>query len=553
MLNNEKFAFNDIVYDVISKMSKLGEEQFKAFLTERLVTCKVPVSDPILLNSLNLPSNPIKATEKDPVLTLAMMEKLMKAGETRSELVENLLHTEIFEVPQSLSVNQYSLYHGTKSHITSQFRTISKPSFHLTKSGKVVELSMLLLKKRVSWVKSFEDYARFLYHVILKSAEPYSRFDIVTDRYFSESLKEGIRDNRGSDGLIFSFNDSTVFPANFETDFLTNITNKTNLNGYLAQKFIKLHDNDKQTICITYNDLVISNDNNVLNENLITVSTSEEADSRIIQHAINIGFNDYKEVSIQTVDLGVVVLSLGYANIVKDAGVEKFSVVYGSKEKYFDVFDNLSYFGEDICTALSYFHALTGCDTTSSFYQLGKAKFWKTWMKQHNNNNESLTRTFIHLGDQPANIDPNDIDIIAKYIYNCYGLDTSSGTSFEALRLHQLLNTPNTCLRTLGPSVSAIEQHVRCACIQAWYLWKLSQLELDIPDPTSWGWKRSSVSTFSYIALWQACSLPDVHSLLKTCSCTKGSCDNCYCKKSGMNCMTFCKCEESKCKNSDLF
>ena len=290
-------------------------------------------------------------------------------------------------------------------------------------------------------MKPFEDYARFLYHVILKSAQPYSRFDIVTDRYFSVSPKEGVRDNRGSDGLIFSFNDSTAFPANFETDFLTNVTNKTNLNEYLAQKFIKLHDNDKQTICITYNDTVISNDN-VLNENLITVCTSEEADSRVIRHAINLGVNDYKEVSIGTVD-GDVFVSFGYANIVKDAGVEKFSPVYGSKEKYFDVFDNWSYFLEDICRALPYFHALTGCDTTSSFYQLGKAKFWKTWMKQHNNNNESLTRTFIHLGDQPANIDPNDIDIIAKYIYNCYGLDTSSGTSFEALRLHQLLNTPN--------------------------------------------------------------------------------------------------------------
>ena len=130
-------------------------------------------------------------------------------------------------------------------------------------------------------------------------------------------------------------------------------------------------------------------------------------------------------------------------------------------------------------------------------------------MKQHNNNksltnNDSLTRTFIHLGDQPTNIDPNDIDIIAKYIYNCCGLDTSSGTSFEALRFRQLLNTPNLCLRTLAPSVSAIEQHVRRACVEAGYLWKLSHVELDIPDPT-WGWGRSSVSAFSYIPLWQAC------------------------------------------------
>ena len=134
---------------------------------------------------------------------------------------------------------------------------------------------------------------------------------------------------------------------------------------------------------------VISNDKNVLTENLITVGASEEADYRIIRHAINVGINNYKEVSIQTVDSDVFVLSFGYANIVKDAGVETLSVVYGPKETYFNVFDNLSYFGKYICRVLSYFHTLTRCDTTSSFYQLGKAKFWKTCMKQHNNNNNN--------------------------------------------------------------------------------------------------------------------------------------------------------------------
>ena len=54
-------------------MPKLGEEQFKGIWKDKLVTCKVPVSDLILLNSLNLPGNPNKATEGDPVLTLAMM------------------------------------------------------------------------------------------------------------------------------------------------------------------------------------------------------------------------------------------------------------------------------------------------------------------------------------------------------------------------------------------------------------------------------------------------------------------------------------------------
>ena len=111
-------------------------------------------------------------------------------------------------------------------------------------------------------------------------------------------------------------------------------------------------------------------------------------------------------------------LYFDYANII-DVGLYKFSVVYRPKEKYFDVFDNLGYFGEDQWRVLPYFHSITGCDTIFSFHGLGKAKFWKTWIKEHSNNNERLTKTFIHLVDQPTNINPSDIDI-AKYIYNCY-------------------------------------------------------------------------------------------------------------------------------------
>ena len=203
---------------------------------DRLMTCKVPITDPTMLNLLNLASNPNKATEKDPVFTAAMMEKLKKAGEAQTELVENLLRTEIFKICKSLYANQYSLYHDKKSHVTSQFKLISKPSFHVTKNGIVIEILMLLYKKRVPWVKSFEDYMRFLYHVIMKSVEPYSRCDIVTDRYFSESLKEGVWDNKGSDGL--SINDSIPFSENFESYFLANVTNKANRSQYLVQKFL---------------------------------------------------------------------------------------------------------------------------------------------------------------------------------------------------------------------------------------------------------------------------------------------------------------------------
>ena len=152
-------------------------------------------------------------------------------------------------------------------------------------------------------------------------------------------------------------------------------------------------------------------------------------------------------------------------------------------------------------------------------------------MKQHSNNIISYSRAFIQLDDQPTNIYPNDFGIIFKYVFNSCGLDISSGTSFKVLCLRHLLNTANICLRIPVPSVFATEHYVRCNCIQARYLWELSHLERDMPYPTLWGWNWSSVSIFSYTPLFQDYNSTDVISLLKTCLCTKGSCDNCSCKK----------------------
>ena len=55
---------------------------------------------------------------------------------------------------------------------------------------------------------------------------------------------------------------------------------------------------------------------------------------------------------IQSVDNDDIALSFDNANIVKDTSVENFYEVYGPKETYFDVFDNLSHFCKGICRVL---------------------------------------------------------------------------------------------------------------------------------------------------------------------------------------------------------
>ena len=73
-------------------------------------------------------------------------------------------------------------------------------------------------------------------------------------------------------------------------------------------------------------------------------------------------------------------LCLAYANIALNNGIEKYIVVYGPKKNKFDIIDNFNKFGVDFCKGLAFFTAFTGCDTVSSFYKIGKAKFWAVWL-----------------------------------------------------------------------------------------------------------------------------------------------------------------------------
>ena len=55
--------------------------------------------------------------------------------------------------------------------------------------------------------------------------------------------------------------------------------------------------------------------------------------------------------------------------------IESFLVVYGPKHNKIDIIDNFNKLGVSVCKGLAFFHAFTGCDTLSSFYKVGKAKF----------------------------------------------------------------------------------------------------------------------------------------------------------------------------------
>ena len=250
--------------------------------------------------------------------------------------------------------------------------------------------------------------------------------------------------------LLVLFTDNSKFPSNFEKDFLGNTANKVHLNEYLAKKFIALHGENEQILCVTFQNTVLSNQVCVMSENDIAKCTSEEADARMVRHAINLGKQSFKHVVIRTVDSDVVVLTMANAEIARTSGVTSFFLIYGlaGQEKYLNVFEVSVQLGKDVCKGLPFFHALSGCDTVSSFYNVGKARFWSEWMKT-NAVSSSLTEAFIYLSNEPTKISQDMIRTISEYIYRIYVLGAHTLNTFPEKRVHHLTKTAGISIRAL--------------------------------------------------------------------------------------------------------
>ena len=183
--NHDKVEFNDIVFEYIKIIQTEVEKQFLHFWEKRLVSAELSINTTIPLNSYNLPGNYNKKSAYDPVMTAVMMTKFIDADKNRRYLVEDALNTEVFRIVKSLAKDQFSLYHGANSSITvSLIQTPDTRKIQPNTCGCMIELSMLLQKKQLSWVQTFADFSKFLYNETMDISSLFNRCDIITDQYF---------------------------------------------------------------------------------------------------------------------------------------------------------------------------------------------------------------------------------------------------------------------------------------------------------------------------------------------------------------------------------
>ena len=382
-------------------------------------------------------------------------------------------------------------------------------------------------------------------------AAGFSRLNVVFDRYFRNSLKAQTRKGRGSGGTrVLEISDDIPFPNNFHDSFLNNSENKNDLGLYLAKKLISIHqdaDMFQLQLCVTYNDAVISQP--PLNQSTFQIeSTAEEADQKLVRHALHCIKEEYTDIEIQSIDYDVLILLLAYVATTMESSngsnhTNIFFKLITPNPTWYNVKFLIKELGTDICKALPFFYAFTGCDTVPSFSGKGKCTFWDHWMKSEMK--DDITRTFIKLGSMPASVNSDDTLALEQLVKSVYygGAKNFSHTLLNVLRERQFRQSTSNDMRKIAPSSDALYMQALRAIHTAGFEWVECIRNVVPPDPRVRGYiMKDSV----YVPKWLS-NPPefDLQVFLQTCKCKTAICKSCKCAQLGIPCLPLCHCNKT--------
>ena len=183
----------------------------------------------------------------------------------------------------------------------------------------------------------------------------------------------------------------------------------------------------------------------------------EEADTRILVHVKDALAKGARSVLVRTVDTDVVVILVAQFHTFSLTWPgTSFWVAFGMG-KHFQLLSINSiceYLGEQKCRALPFFHAFTGCDTTSAFLGKGKKSAWEAW-----NAYPDVTEAFLYANDSPflpLQINSPVFNVLQRFVVVLYDR-TSLATDVNTAR-RELFTKKNRALENIPPTEANAER-----------------------------------------------------------------------------------------------
>ena len=184
----------------------------------------------------------------------------------------------------------------------------------------------------------------------------------------------------------------------------------------------------------------------------------EEADTRIMLHAIDATNKGFRGIMIRTVDTDVLVLAVSNCALLNEA---ELWIAFGTGKhlRYIPTHDIAASLGEAKARALPMFHAFTGCDTVSSFAGRGKKTAFEVW-----NSFQEITTVFAALSTRPTTFSEEFMKVIESYVVLLYDR-TCTESSVDSARKH-IFAAKARSIDAIPPTQAALLQHTKRAILQ---------------------------------------------------------------------------------------
>ena len=317
-----------------------------------------------------------------------LFRRLLSVSSQRDVSMENVLSHELAAVPPALFYDDGRMRKNTKADLAKKIESTVTSESHLPKvpgqTAYIIDGMALLQSLNESGFQTFTDLAeRILKRIVslLSGPENISCVAMVFDRYdHPNSIKQQERERRGAVGdarPTHIISGHTKVP-NYRR-FLTSSGNKAMLSAFVCNYITSTGPGrltEIQTIILAGGFEDPEDAKTIRKERVESLvdlkSDQEEADTRIVLHAIHLT-KTCTRVIIKCDDTDVLVLLLYYAScsMFGSASVLLHKGHIG-KERFVPINTVCEKLGETLCRCLPACHALAGCDTTSSFFKIGK-------------------------------------------------------------------------------------------------------------------------------------------------------------------------------------
>lgn len=492
-----------------------------------------------------------------------LFRRLLAVSKQREVSMEDVLAHELAAVPPSLFHDDGSMRKTAKATLAKKLEATVGEASHLpdaaSHSAHVMDGMVTLQSLNDSGFQTFNDLGELVLRKTLGllNQNPNAHcVTIVYDRYDnSQSIKCFERERRGN-------------TSNSKTHHITGTGNVPNYRLYLQSC------GNKAALCLFVSNYIISaaparlkvQDTIVLaggfeNGQDVRIvdhtgvhclpeldSTHEEADTRMVLHAIHLSRN-YQTIIVKSDDTDVLVLLIYYvsrqvfgtASIFMHAG-------HGDRQRFIPVSEISKRLGTALCESLPACHALTGCDTTSSLFKIGKTTALN---KLEKNITELQGLKTFGLTDRLQ----ESLPVARQYALSLYGpkkkVKGQPCASLDELR-YILASTTDMPVAHLPPTEDAFEQHVLRAMYQT-AIWCHSH----VPKPVLWnpvgkGWIQKDDSTLQPV-LFKKEPAPKAVRDLTHLYCTDKDCSEsrkCQCVSVGLQCTEYCSCTYTHCPNA---